>query len=210
MGMNIRYHFAATLLASFISLFCGSTQLSHMWRDASYTAGPLKKILVVAVRKDQLRRRTLEDGFATALSWHGVDATPSYQLIATILSDTSFIDSVAKQGNFDGIMLVGRASAKITEGVTASSETTSPDSPSQQWGGSYSEYYDHEYYPGYPIFNETVKDEIKIWAIRGRGRMIWSGVGEIHKSGQGEDVSGEIISIIVKELVKQEVIAAGP
>ncbi len=209
MGLNIRYRFAVALLASSISLSCGSTQLSHTWRGASYTTGPLKKMLVVAVRKDQLRRHAWEDGFAAALSRHGVDATPSYQLIATILPDTALIDSVAKQGNFDGIMLAGRASDKITEGVTASSEITPPDSPSQQLGGSSSEYYNHEYYPGYPLINETVKDEIKIWAIRGRARMIWSGVGEVHEDGQDVDVSSEIISLIVKELVKQEVIAAG-
>ena len=45
--------------------------------------------------------------------------------------------------------------------------------------------------------------------MQGGGRMIWSGVGEVHESGQDEDVSGEIISLIVKELVKQEAIAAG-
>ena len=39
--------------------------------------------------------------------------------------------------------------------------------------------------------------------------MIWSGVGEVHEDGQDVDVSSEIISLIVKELVKQEVIAAG-
>ena len=97
------------MCASLILLSCASTQLSHTWRDASYTAGPLKKILVVAVRKDQVRRRIWEDGFAAALSWHGVDATPSYRLIAETLPDTGLIDSVAREGNFDGIMLVGRA-----------------------------------------------------------------------------------------------------
>jgi hypothetical protein len=209
MSTNVRFHFAATVMASLILLSCASTQLSHTWRDASYTTGPLKKILVVAVRKDQLRRRTWEDGFAAALSWHGVDATPSYRLIAETLPDTGLIKTVAREGSFDGIMLVGRASAKTTESVTASSDITSADSPSQPWGGWYSEYYDREYYPGYPVINEIVKDEIKIWVTRGGGRMIWSGVGEVHESGEDEDVSGEIIPLIVRELVKQGIIAAG-
>ena len=76
-------------------------------------------------------------------------------------------------------------------------------------GRAYSEYYDREYYPGYPIINEIVKDEVKIWVTRGGERMIWSGVGEVHENGQDEDVSGEIISLIVRELAKQGVIAAG-
>ena len=207
--MNIRFRFAAAVMTSLFLLSCASTQLSHAWRNSSYKGGPLKKILVVAVRKDQLRRRTWEDGFATALSWHDVDATPSYRLIAGTLPDTGLVAAAARNGGFDGIMLVGRASAKITEGVTASSDITSPDSPTQPWGGSYYEYSNREYYPGYPVINETVKDEIKIWAIQGGGRMIWSGVGEVHESGQDEDVSGEIISLIVRELVRQGIIAAG-
>ena len=209
MNTNIRFHFVAAVMASLILLSCASTQLSHTWRDASYTAGPLKKILVVAVRKNQVRRRTWEDGFAAALSAHGVDATPSYRRIAETLPDTSLINTIAREGSFDGIMLVGRGSTRTTEGVLVSSEISTTDSPYQQWSGSYSEYYDREFYPGHPVINETMKDEIKIWAMQGGGRMIWTGVGEVNESGRDEDVSGEIISLIVHELVKQGVIAAG-
>ena len=203
MSTNIRFHFFATVMASLILLSCASTRLSYTWKDASYTSGPLKKILVVAVRKDQLRRRTWEDGFAAALSWHGVDATPSYRLITANLPDTSLINTVAMEGHFDGILLVGRVSAEITDDVTGSSSITSPDSPSQTWGG-----WNSNYYPGYPLINEIVKDEVKIRTTQGGGRLIWSGVGEVHESGEDENVSGEIIPLIVRELVKEGIIAA--
>jgi hypothetical protein len=209
MNTNIRFHFVAAITASLLLLSCTSTQLSHTWRDASYTAGPLKKILVVAVRKDQVRRRIWEDGFAAALSAHGVDAIPSYRSLAETLPDTGRINTIAREGSFDGIMLIGKASARTTAGVTTSSDLTSEDSPYQQWGGWYSEYYDREYYPGHPVINEIVKDEIKIWAMKGGGRMIWTGVSEVRESDQVEDVSGEIISRIVHALVKQGVIAEG-
>ena len=106
-------------------------------------------------------------------------------------------------------MLIGRSSTKTTENATPSLDITSTGSPSEPWGESYYEYYDREYYPGYPVIHEIVKDEIKICATQGGRRIIWSAVGEVHESGQDEDVSGEIISLIIKELVKQEVIAAG-
>ncbi len=209
MNTNIRLHFVATMMASLIFLSCASTQLSHTWRDASYTRGPLKKILVVAVRKDQARRRTWEDGFAAALSAHGVDATPSYRRIAETLPDTSLINAIAREGSFDGIMLIGKGSTRTTMGAQVSSEISATDYPYQQWSGSYAEFYNREYYPGHPVINQTMKDEIKIWAMQGGGRMIWTGVGEVNESGRAEDVSGEIISLIVHELVKQGVIAAG-
>ena len=209
MGLKIRSHFALTLLASSISLSCASTQLSNNWRDASYSTGPLKKILVVAVRKDQLKRRAWENCFAAGLSRHDVDATPSFSLIDGTLPDMGLIDSVAKDRHFDGILLVGRASTKTTESVTPSLNLNSTVFPPEQWGESYYEYYDRGYYPGYPIINEIVKAEIKMRITKGEGRTIWSGVGEVHESVQGEDAIGEIISLVVKELAKQGVIAEG-
>ena len=136
MNTTIRFHVAAALMSSLMLLSCASTQLLHTWRDASYTEGPLKKILVVAVRKDQTRRRTWEDGFAAALSAHGVDATPSYLRIAKTLPDTSLINTIAREGSFDGILLVGRGSARTTEGVVVSTDISSSDYPYQEWRGS--------------------------------------------------------------------------
>lgn len=208
MSMNTSFHIAAALTASFTLLSCASTQLSHTWRDASYTAGPLKKILVLAVRRDQTRRRAWESSFAAVLSSSGVDATPSIYLMTEASPSKEFIDSIAKKGDYDGIILVGRTSSKITDEVTASTDLASLDSPSETWGGWSSEYNYHEFYPGYPIIHETVRNEVKLWAARGGERLIWSGVGEVLESGQDEDVSGEIITLIVKKLVKEGLIAA--
>ena len=169
----------------------------------------MKKILVVAVRKDQARRRIWEEGFAAALSAHGVNATPSYRRLAETLPDTGRINAIAKEGDFDGIMLIGKASARTALGAAASSDLTLEDSPDQQWGGLYGDYYDREYYPGHPEVHEIVKDEITIWAVKGRGRMIWTGVSEVRQDDQVQDMSVEIISSIVHALAEQGVISAG-
>jgi hypothetical protein len=197
------------VMASLVLSACASTQLSHTWRDASYTAGPLKKILVVAVRKDQERRRTWEDGFAAALAEQGFDVTPSYRLIGETLPDTGRVNTTAREGGFDGILLIGRRSVNTTDRVTASVNITGPESPFHPWGGWYYTYYDREYYPGYPMEDDIVKDEIKVWATQGGGRMVWSGVGEVHDRGADEEVSAEMIPFIVSELVKDGVIATG-
>jgi hypothetical protein len=206
---NAKLHLAVAVMASLVLSSCASTQLSRTWRDASYTAGPLKKILVVAIRKNQLRRKTWETGFATALAKHGVDVTPSYTLIAETLPDTGLINTIVREGSFDGIVMIGRVFRTTTESVTAGVEITAAESPTQQWGGWYYASYAHEYYPGYPVMEEIAKAEIKVWATQGRGTLIWTGVGEVHENGDDEDVSGEIISLIVPELMKQGVIGEG-
>jgi hypothetical protein len=188
---------------------CASTQLSNTWRDPSYTSGPLKKILVVAARKDQARRRAWEDGFVAALSKHGTDAMPSYRLFPEPRADTAIINATIREQRFDGILLVGRAYVKTTEGRAAVLDLNSPDVSTHPWGGWYYAYYDHEYYPGYPVVDRIVKDEIKVWTTKGGGRMIWSGVGEVRDKDEKEDVMGNIIQIIVPELADQGVIAPG-
>ncbi len=71
--MNPRIHaFAVTAAAALVLSSCASTQLSHTWRDSSSVSRPLKKVLVIAVKKDLPTRQAWEDGFAAALSGLGV------------------------------------------------------------------------------------------------------------------------------------------
>ena len=198
---------ATTVMASLMLSSCASTQLSDTWRDSSYREGPLKKMLVVAFRDSPLKRRAYEDGFVAAMSSHAVDVTPSYLLFGGTLPDTGLIKFAAKEQGFDGIILVGHGSSVITSSVTDGYDVTSPESASHPWSGWSYTYFDREYYPGYPVLEETVKDQVKVWTTRGEGRMIWAGECEVHLGGSQEDVTGGIIHLVVPALVKQGIIA---
>ena len=201
--------FVMTVVLSFVLSSCASTGLSHMWQDPTYVSGPLKTIIVVAVRKDREIRRAWENGFATELKSYGIDVTPSYRLFPDTLPDTNLIKTVTKNQRFDGIILVGRASTETIESVTSRDDINSSELSFQPLDASYYGYYVREYYPGYPVFNDIVKDEIKVWATQGVTRMIWTGVGEVQNTDVHEDERRAIIHIIVPELVKHKVIAAG-
>jgi hypothetical protein len=187
----------------------GSTQLSHVWLDPSFVAGPLKKILVIAVRQNQQSRRAWEDGFVTSLSGHGVDVTASYSLFPEALPDTGLIHSITSARGFDGIILVGRVSTGTTESVTPRMDIASPAFPPSPLDASYSAYSDREYYPGYPVVDDVVKDEVGVWTTRGVTRMIWTGVCEDEDSDLRQDARREIIHLVLPELVKQGVVAPG-
>jgi hypothetical protein len=208
MSSNVRFQLALMVMGSLVLSSCASTQLSHTWRDASYASGPLKKILVVAIRKDQVRRRAWEDGFAAELARYGVGVTQSYRLIVESLPDTGRINAIAREQRFDGILLVGRVSRKVTDSVTSAIEIGSSESASHLWGDWDYGYQGYEY-PGYPVVEEVVKDQVKVWATQGGGRMIWIGVSEVHDYDPGEDVSGEMISLIVRALLEQGVLGVG-
>lgn len=221
-----RTRFVIMAIASLAFSSCATTHFSRTWKDPSYAGGPLKKMLVIAVRKDQLQRQNWEDGFVQALSRHGVDATASHRLAPVTLPDTNLINVVARngsfagmlpdtalikaalrEGNFDGMMLIGRVSAKVLENTTAGYDISSPTGDSQHWDGWYYVYYNREYAEGYPVMDGIVKDEIKVWSLKGTPRLIWSGVGEVDDSRAYEDVSGEMIALVVPELAKLGIIA---
>ncbi len=198
-----------TAILSLVLSSCASTELSHTWRDPSYDSGPLNRLLVVAVRKNQETRRAWEDAFAAALSRHGVDVTPSYHLFPETLPDTGLIGTVTRDRSFDGIVLIGRVSVKSVQGVTAGYDITSPDYPSHPWDAWYYTYYNREFYPGYPVVSGIVRDQIQVWATHGGTRMVWTGEGAVEGGGGRDGVRRAITDLIVPELVRQGIIAAG-
>jgi hypothetical protein len=143
------------------------------------------------------------------MSSYGVDVTPSYRIFPDSLPDTGYVHDITKERNFDGIILVGKVSTETVEGATASTDMSPSTYPLQPWNASYNAYYSREYYPGYPVISENMKDEIRIWATQGAGRMIWTGVGEVEGSEITEDVRRAIVHLIVPELIKEGVIAGG-
>jgi hypothetical protein len=61
---------------------CGGTQLTNLWKDPSYNGPPLKKLMVIAFRRDPVNRRMWEDAVVNAIGQQKSTASvvPSYQL----------------------------------------------------------------------------------------------------------------------------------
>ena len=89
---------------------CGSTQLANLWKDSSYNAAPLKRVLIIAMRKDQLSRRIWEDAFVSALKEDhvGTVAVASYQLFPDEVPDTLVVREKTREEGFDGVLVVAR------------------------------------------------------------------------------------------------------
>jgi hypothetical protein len=62
------------------------TAMTDVWREPSYTAGPMRTIVVFGGRMDAANRRTLEKGFVSALAQHGIRATAWYSLFPELPS----------------------------------------------------------------------------------------------------------------------------
>src|SRR3954454_16692758 len=75
-------NFALTLAATLVVLAaagCASTRIMDSWSDPSFTGGPFKRVMVVAITRNASARRSFEDIFASKLRATGIEAIPGYQ-----------------------------------------------------------------------------------------------------------------------------------
>ncbi len=151
---------------------CSSTQIKSVWKDPSYV-GRLQRVMVVAVAKEPVTRRVVEDEFVLQLNLRGVDAIASY----TTLSDKDQDDqeSIAKmvgQLKADTVLvsrMVSKRSVKVYYPATVSHRP--------YLYGKWPEYYRHGYEtvnsPGYSTQYEYALMETNLYDAR-NDNLIWA------------------------------------
>lgn len=163
------------ILALMITSGCaGQSDMTDIWKDPSFNSGPIHNVLVVALRKDLVRRRMWEDAFVRELGARGVTATSSYQLYGAAPPDTQeVIDAVRKNG-YDAVLVSIRlpnqtTSTYVPGTVTRQSVTT------QDYFGFFHTYWEDVQNPGHTETDEIALVQTDIWATGPTGRIIWSG-----------------------------------
>ncbi|MDX1375280.1 MAG: hypothetical protein R3357_06935 [Burkholderiales bacterium] len=86
---------------------CAATTLTNAWKDPEYEGSGFRKLLVVGASDSPTHRRIFEEEFARALRAAGVEAVPSYTVIArdgTKIDEAAMKDIVRKRG-LDGVVM---------------------------------------------------------------------------------------------------------
>ena len=171
---------AAITVGIIIAGGCGSTQLVNLWKDPSYKSAPMHKILVVAMRKDQLRRRMWEDAIVAALSERqaGTQAIASYQLFPINAPDTSALQENSKEQGFDGVLVLARVEHDILTSNVPGYITTEPVTEYTPRWNIYVTYYEAVYHPGYTDTSTVVSVRADLLLARENGRLVWSATSE--------------------------------
>jgi hypothetical protein len=185
---------------------CGATQQRNLWVDSSYQTAPLTKILVIAVRKDDLKRRMWEDAFVAELSarnHNGTVAIASYQLFPDGLPDTVEVRRIVKDRNFDGVIVVARAQIDTTSSEVAGYTVTEPTTVySRRWGAYVTRYQD-VYYPGYSESEVAVSVRTDLLVPESDGRLVWSVTSKAVDPASGDQfrnsVANDVSSLLRKK-----------
>ena len=192
--------YASVALALVVGACSTPTTETSVWKSPTYAGGPMGNLVVFGGRMNETERRTLEDGFVSALASHGVHATPSYTIFpqARATPDPAMIRSTLQSGGYDGALV------STLRGVTEQVLVT----PNADWGGGfYGAYWGH----GPPVYagtNQFVKFETTVWSPSS-GKMIWSAVTETENPKSGRDFVSSLTKTIVPSLAQAGLIPSG-
>ncbi|MFA6026192.1 MAG: hypothetical protein WC727_07095 [Ignavibacteriaceae bacterium] len=188
---------------------CSSSKLVDVWNDPSYHESPLKKILIIAIRKDPVQRRIWEDAFVGELSKNGVQATASYNLFPDALPDTNQVIQTVQEKGFDGILVTRLLLAETKTDYVQSSVTTVQEYRYNNYRKRY-DLYSHEVeHPGYVESQIIDRRAIDVWVIRNDERMIWSATSNSPERNSVEDVQNDIADLVIPELARNSIIKSG-
>jgi hypothetical protein len=175
------------------------TKVTDVWRDPSYAGGPVKNVVVFGGRLDDTNRRTLEDGFVTALTAHAVRATPSYKLFPGPLPSKDEARAALQQAGVDGALVSSLRA--VTE------KATYIEGGPGFWGGFYGPGWGGPvYYPGYIVTEPVVRFETTLWELRESGKVIWSASTQTDNPSSGKDFVSSLTKKVIPEMVNAGVL----
>ncbi len=200
--------FAVAALGCLMSQMCGcaSSSLVDLWRDPSFKAAPLSKMLVIAIRKDATKRRIWEDAFTGELLKQGVAATSSYSLFPDAPPDTNQVISTVQGNGFDGILVILRLPTQTNrQYIQGYTSTVQQEHYSYYWQRYLTTYRDIQH-PGY-VDSQTVDIRtIDVTTTGSNGRLIWSATSRTPDPGSVTDAQRGIAGLVISELAKRNII----
>jgi len=184
------------------------TQLVDMWRDPAAPASPIRKMLVVTLRREAIGRRVWEDGLVSALAKRGAaTGTPSYTLFQDAPPDTDQVAQAVRDHDFDGVLFIHRLRTETQTSYVPGYTRLEPVWVRSRWSLNYSTYWREVHEPGYVETDKIVRYQIDVWSTANDWRLVWSGTTESINPNSSRDVNYQIGKLIVPELIAQGIIA---
>ena len=99
---------------------CATTALTSVWKNETYQGGPLRKILIIGVDRNQGMKKLLENEFVLQLKANGIDAVPSHTVLPedTIL-EKEMIAAKISELRIDSVLITTLVDVKETEAYEA-------------------------------------------------------------------------------------------
>lgn len=185
---------------------CSSSVLVDEWNDTSFHESSLKKMLVIAIRKNPVQRRIWEDAFVSQLSGCDVKATASYNLFPETLPDTNQVIQSIQENGFDGILITRLLKNETETHQNDSSVSREFISRYDPFRKTYTSYFEDVRHQAYVDSQIVRRSSIEVWVLRDNERIIWGATSNTPERNSVQAVQNDIAELVIPELVRYTII----
>jgi len=204
------------VLATTGLISCGGTTLRDVWRDPQYRGGPLKKIAVLVVDRDENRRRMAEDLIVENLP-AGTQAVAGYRIFGPLDAkpDKEKIRHRLVADGYEGALVARLAGIIENQTPQPSQTSTPPQAPLYGLGGTYDPLWPGVAFPDYyayaagqaaspgstkePRESREVVVETQLFVLP-EGKPIWRGVTDSMNPDSREALVERITEVVGRRL----------
>lgn len=181
------------------------SEMTELWKDPSFTSGPVRNVFVVALRKDPVRRWMWEDAFTRELGARGLTATSSYQLFPAAAPDSLEVTAAVRKHGYDAVLvslrLPDQTTSTFVPGAVRREAVTVRD-----FYGTFHAYWRDVQDPGHTEIDEFRRFQTDLWDTGTNGRLIWPGTLRTLESVSNRAIETAVSKDIVPEIGKQGLI----
>ncbi|OGS44522.1 MAG: hypothetical protein A2539_01315 [Elusimicrobia bacterium RIFOXYD2_FULL_34_15] len=199
---SVRSLISICLFATIFITSCAMTKITAVWKSPEYFIKP-NKIMVIAIAKNQVSKRLLEDNFAQDIKINGTDAIPSYTIIPDEKqTDDALIATKMKEQGADAVLITRFADRKTAYKCVPGSDFSSNYN---MWSGYYQYGIGLMCSSGYVSEDEYAIMETNLYDA-GKSNLIWSASSKTEILNSDANFIKAYVKYIVKALVKQKVL----
>ncbi len=187
---------------------CASSELVDIWSDASSPLPSLKKVLVISVGKNPVKRRIWEDAFSVDLSKHNIEAIQSYRSFPDGVPDTAEVIDIVKTNNFDGVLITRWLPSELNTHYVQGEVTKDYSTRYDRGNDGFITYYRFIQHAGTIDSQKVNIRAIDVWTTKDGGRLIWSATSKTPEPNSMEEVRPEIVKLVTSELTDRGIIAS--
>lgn len=184
---------------------CSHTDLTNLWVDSEASSPPVDNVLVIALERDHIVRKSWEDALAAELQAQGLVARQSYQLFSTELPDSQQVAVVMGRDNHDAALVAHRLTVVTNESRGGGYRDNAPAASGDYWRRGYTIAYTAAQQP---ISYEQKEDaRFQMDLARANGRLIWTGTTTPVDPTSADKLRTEVAGQVVPELQRRKIIA---
>jgi hypothetical protein len=202
--------------AAFVVLLggCASTSLTSSWVSPDYQGGPLKKLAVFVMAKDESIRRFAEDQMVQRMP-AGTTASAGYALFDKTEVDHEKVRAALVRDGYEGVLVSRLVSVDKSETYVPPQANFVPIRPMvgiSPYYGNFGGYYGYGYTmmqttPGYTVESTTIVVETILYKLPD-DKPVWTGTTKTFDPRSRPEMVQAIAQLVEAEMKKMGLIGA--